>query len=112
LAIELILPFQVSLGVHFYPELLKLYKTLIRPVVMYGAEALTLLKKEEQALLIFEKKIFRRIYGPKYENREWKSSTNRELEEMSKGENMVKWKKGQRISWLGHLERMEEDRMP
>ena len=25
---------------------------------------------------------------------------------------MVKWKKGQRISWLGHLERMEEDRMP
>jgi len=31
---------------------------------------------------------------------------------MSKGENKVKWIKGQRISWLGHLERMEEDRMP
>jgi hypothetical protein len=31
---------------------------------------------------------------------------------MSKGENIVKWKKGQRISWLGHLERMEENRMP
>jgi len=25
---------------------------------------------------------------------------------------MVKWIKGRRISWLGHLERMEEDRMP
>ena len=69
-------------------------------------------KKEEQALLIFERKIFRRIYGPKYEDREWKSTTNRELEELSKGENIVKWIKGQRLSWLGHLERMEEDRMP
>ena len=59
----------------------------------------------------FERKIFRRIYGPKYENGEWRSRKNRELEEMSKGENIVKWIKGQRISWLGHLERME-DRMP
>jgi len=31
---------------------------------------------------------------------------------MSKGENTVKWIKGQRVIWLGHLERMEEDRMP
>jgi len=30
---------------------------------------------------------------------------------MSKGENIVKWIKGQRVSWLGHLERMEEDRV-
>jgi hypothetical protein len=48
----------------------------------------------------------------KYENGEWKSRTNGELEEMSKGENVVKWIKGYRISWLGHLERIEEDRMP
>ena len=51
--IELIFPLQVSSGVDFYPELLKFYKTLIRPVVSYGAEAWTLAKKEEQALLIF-----------------------------------------------------------
>jgi len=69
-------------------------------------------KKEEQALLIFGRKIFRRTYGPKYEDGEWKSRTNRELEEMSKNENIVKWLKEQSISWLGHLERMEEDRMP
>jgi hypothetical protein len=68
--------------------------------------------KEEQALLIFERKIFRKIYGPKYENVERKSRTNRELEEMSKGESIVKWIKGQRISLLDHLGRMEEDRMP
>ena len=69
-------------------------------------------KKDEQALLVFERKIFRKTYGPKYENGEWKSMTNLELEEMSKGENIVKGIKGQRISWLVHLERMEEDRMP
>jgi hypothetical protein len=74
-----------------------LYKTLIRPVVSYGAETWTVTKKEEQALLIFKRKIFRRIYGPKYGNGEWKSRTNRELEEMNKGENRVKWIKGQRI---------------
>ena len=74
-----------------------LYKTRIRPVVSYGTEAWALTKKEEQAVLIFERKIFRRIYGPKYENGEWKSRTNRELKEMSRGENIVKWIKGQRI---------------
>ena len=69
--------------------------------VSYGSEAWTVTKKEEEALLIFERKIFRRIYGPRYENGERKSRTNRELEKMSKGENIVKWIKG---SWLGHLE--------
>jgi hypothetical protein len=55
-------------------------------------------KKEEQALIIFERKIFRRIFGPKYEDEEWKSRTNRELEDLSKGENIVKWIKGKRLS--------------
>jgi hypothetical protein len=41
-------------------------------------------KKEGQALLIFERKIFKRIYGPKYEDGQWESRTNRELEGMSK----------------------------
>jgi len=45
------------------------------------------------------------------EDGEWKSGMNQELEELNKGENIVKWIKGQRISWLGHLEGME-DRMP
>ena len=35
-----------------------LYKTLIRPVVSYGAEAWTVTKKDEQALLVFKRKIF------------------------------------------------------
>jgi hypothetical protein len=45
-----------------------------------------MMKKEEQAVLIFERKIFRRIYSPKYEDGEWKSKMNRELEELSKVE--------------------------
>jgi hypothetical protein len=65
----------------------------------------------EQAVLVFERKIFRRIYGAKYGNGEWKSMTDIELEEMSKGENTVKLIKGQRIGWLGYRERMEEDRV-
>jgi hypothetical protein len=75
-----------------------LYKALIRPAVTYGAETWTMTKKAEQALLIFERKIFRRICGAKYEDGEWKSRTIRKLEELSKRENIVKWIKGQRIS--------------
>jgi len=39
-------------------------------------------------------------------------SDESELQQISKGENIVKWIKEQRISWIGHLERMEEDRVP
>ena len=55
---------------------IRLYETLIRPVVTYRVETGTMTKKEEQALLIFERKIFRRIHGPKYEDGEWKIRTN------------------------------------
>jgi uncharacterized protein (DUF2225 family) len=58
-------------------------------------------KKEEQDLLIFERKIFRRIYGTKYEDGEWKSRTNRELEELSKGEKYSKMDKAAKdnLAW-------------
>ena len=42
---------------------------------------------------------------------QYKVETRVELEEVSKGENTVKWIKVQRISWLGDLKRMEGDRM-
>ena len=58
---------------------------------------------------IFWSPTLRPIYGLKYENGEWKSRTNRELEEMSKGKNIVKWIKGH---WWGHVERMTNERVP
>jgi len=68
-AIELILPLFRSRRLSRATKII-LCKTLIRTVVLCGAEAWTLTKKEEQTVLIFERKIFRRIYGPKYENGE------------------------------------------
>ena len=62
------------------------------------------------SLLYFCKLLY--IFGPKYEDGEWKIRKNRELEELNKGEDIVKWIKGQRLRLLGHLERMEEDRIP
>jgi hypothetical protein len=47
--------------------------------------------------LFLKGKMFRRTYGPKYEDREWKIRTNRELEELNKGGCIVKWIKGQRM---------------
>jgi len=60
-----------------------------------------LTKKEEHAVLIFERKIFRRMYGAKYEKGEWKCRTNRELEEMRKGENIVKMDKRAKDKLVG-----------
>ena len=43
---------------------LQIYKTLIRPVMTYGAETGTLTAAEENALRRFERKVLRKIYGP------------------------------------------------
>ena len=41
-----------------------LYKTLILPVLLYGAEAWTLLSTDAAALRVFERKVLRKIFGP------------------------------------------------
>jgi hypothetical protein len=58
-------------------------------------------KKEKQAVLIFERKIFRRINGPKYEDGEFKSRKNRELVEISKGKKYSKMDKGAKEKLVG-----------
>jgi len=43
---------------------MRIYKTLIRPVVTYVSETRTLTKSDENLLRIFERKILRKIFGP------------------------------------------------
>jgi GTP1/Obg family GTP-binding protein len=58
---------------------------------------------------MFERKIIRRIYGPVMENNVWRIRYNEELNTLFKGEDIVRFIKSQRIRWLGHVERMEEN---
>ena len=56
-----------------------IYRTLIKPVLMFGAETWFLSKADELCLGVFERKILRRIYGPICEGAAWRSRYNEEL---------------------------------
>ena len=58
---------------------IKLYKTLIRPVLAYGSETWVLSKSDEAILGVFERKILRVIFGPTNENGEWRIKYDNEL---------------------------------
>jgi hypothetical protein len=47
---------------------LKLYRTIVRPAVTYACETWTLRDKIEQKLIVFERKILRKIFGPMKES--------------------------------------------
>jgi hypothetical protein len=89
----------------------QLYKTVIRPVVTYGAETWTMSAADENDLRVFERKAVRRIYGPVREGEWWRIRSNRELEEILGGEDSVKFVKSRRLAWSGLVERMEEEIM-
>jgi hypothetical protein len=44
---------------------IKIYKTIILPVILYGCETLSLTLREERKLRVFENRVLRRIFGPK-----------------------------------------------
>jgi hypothetical protein len=92
---------------------LKIYKTLIRPVVTYGSEAWTLTRRNEQQLRIFERKILRKIFGAiQDENGIWRSRKNQELDELIRNADIVRFIKSRRMNLVGHLMRMEGWRIP
>jgi hypothetical protein len=92
---------------------LKIYKSVIRPVVTYGCEAWTLTNRDEQYLRIFERKILRKIFGPvQNEGGSWRIRMNHELSKLIGNADIVRFIKSRRIAWLGHVMRMDERRTP
>ena len=86
---------------------LKLYWTLIRPVVTYACEKWVLKENSIQKLMIFERKILRKVFEPtKEENGLWRIKTNEELDELIKRKNIIRFIKSQRLKWLGYVERL------
>jgi len=60
---------------------IKMYRTIILPVVLYGCETWSLTLREERRLRVFENRALRRIFGPKGDEvtGEWRKLHNEEL---------------------------------
>ncbi|RZF39675.1 hypothetical protein LSTR_LSTR001196 [Laodelphax striatellus] len=87
---------------------LRLYKTIIQPVLLYGSETWVLSKRNEGRLVIFERKVLRKIFGPVCEDGVWRIRKNRELRALYQEPDIIALIKAKRISWLGHVLRREE----
>ena len=79
---------------------IKIYKTIILPVVLYGCEAWSLTLREEYWLRVFENRLLRRIFGPKRdESGEWRRLHNEEL-------HLTRVIKSRIFRWAGYVVRM------
>jgi hypothetical protein len=88
------------------------YKTIIRPVILYGNETWTITGKMASTLMILERKILRKIYGPKSEQGIWRIRSNLEIQNMYKSPDIVTEIKVRGLERLGHVVRMEDTRLP
>jgi hypothetical protein len=86
---------------------INIYKTLIRPILLYGSECWAVTKLHENKLLTFERKILRKIFGAVHENNSWRSLFNFEIYQKYKQPDIVKVIKCNRLRWLGHLHRSD-----
>ncbi|KAE9521507.1 hypothetical protein AGLY_018106 [Aphis glycines] len=84
---------------------LQIYTTLIKCIVLYGAQCWTVRKSDESKLRVFERKILRRIYEPcrDLQTGEWRKRHNEELHHLYNRPYIVKEIKRRRFEWAGHV---------
>jgi hypothetical protein len=91
---------------------IKIYKTIILPVVLYGCETLSLTLREGHKLRVFENKVLWRIFGLKMDDvtRGWRKLHNEELHGLYSSPSIIRVIKARRMRWVGHVARMGEVR--
>jgi hypothetical protein len=90
----------------------KIYKTIILPVVLYGCEIWSLALREEHRLRVFKNRVLRRIFGPKRDEvtGEWRKLHSEELYILYSSPNIIRQMKSRRMGLAGHVARMGEER--
>jgi hypothetical protein len=90
----------------------KMYKTIILPVVLYVCETWSVTLREEHRLWVFENRVLRRIFGPKRDEvtGEWSKLHNEELHILYSSPNIIRQITSRRMRWAGHVARMGEKR--
>jgi sorting nexin-29 len=90
---------------------IKIYKTVILPVVLNGSETWSLTLEEEYRWRVFENRVLRRIFGPKREeDGSLRKLHNDELHNLYFSLNIVWVIKSRRMRWAGHVTCMGEGR--
>ena len=86
---------------------IKIYRTIILPVDLYGCETWSLILQEERKLRVFENMVLRRIFGPRREEvtGEWRRMHYEELNDLYSSPNIVRVIKSRRMRWTGHVAR-------
>jgi hypothetical protein len=84
----------------------KIYRTVILPVMLYGRETWSLTLREEHRLRGFENTVLRKISGPKREE----DGSWRKLHNLYSSPNIVRVIKSRRMRWAGHVVHMGEGR--